>query len=60
MTKFENRGAHECDEQWNVRDMRVYTSLGLPKDNSPMSYVRRLHYCLGQDPLYPFFYRLRG
>jgi hypothetical protein len=61
MTRFESRGAHGCDEQWNVRDMRVYIGPGLPKDNRPTSYVRRLYYdCLRQDPIYPSFYRLGG
>jgi hypothetical protein len=60
MTRFEGRGAHGCDEQWNARDTRVYTGSGLPKDNSPTSYVRWLYYdFLGQDPLYPSFYKLR-
>jgi hypothetical protein len=61
VTRFESTGAHRCDEQWNMRNMRVYTGLGLPEDNSPMSCVHRLYYdCLGRDPLYPYFYMPRG
>jgi hypothetical protein len=60
MTRFESRVAHGLDEQWNVRDMRVYTGSCLPEDNSPMSCVHRLYYdCLGRDPLYPSFYMRR-
>jgi hypothetical protein len=41
--------------------MRVYTGLGLREDKNPMSCVHWLYYnCLGRDPLYPSFYRLRG
>jgi hypothetical protein len=40
--------------------MRVYIGLGLHEDKNPMSCVRQLYYnCLGRDPLYPSFYRLR-
>jgi hypothetical protein len=40
--------------------MKIYTGLGLREDKNPMSYVRRLYYdCLGRDPLYPSFYRIR-
>jgi hypothetical protein len=61
MTRFESRGAHGCDEQWNARDMRVYTDSGLPENNSLTSCMRRLYYdWLGRDPLYPSFYRLGG
>jgi hypothetical protein len=61
MTRFESRGAHRYDEQWNVRDTRVYIGSGLSKDNRPTSSVRRLYYdFLGRDPLYPSFYVLRG
>jgi hypothetical protein len=61
MTRFESRGAQECDEQWNAMGTRVYTGSGLPEDNSSTSCVHRLYYdCLGQDPLYPSFYMLRG
>jgi hypothetical protein len=61
MTRFESSGTHGCDEQWNMRDMRVYIGSGLLEDNSPTSCVPQLYYdCLGRDPLYPSFYRLRG
>jgi hypothetical protein len=61
MTRFESRGAHGRGEQWNARDTRDYTGSCLREDKDPMSYMRRLYYdCLGQDPLYPSFYRLRG
>jgi hypothetical protein len=61
MTRFESSGAHGCDEQWNVMDMRVYTGSSLSEDNIPTSCVRRLYYdYLGRDPLYPSFYRLGG
>jgi hypothetical protein len=61
MTRFESRGAHGCDEQWNTRETRVYIGSVLPEDNSHTSYERRLYYdCLGRDPLYPSFYMLRG
>jgi hypothetical protein len=59
MTRFESRGAQGCEEQWNARDTTVYTGSGLHEDKNPMSYVRQLFYdFLGQDPLYPSFYRL--
>jgi hypothetical protein len=59
MTRFEGRGAHGCGEQWNARDMRVYTDSGLREDKTPTSYVCWLYYdCLGRDPLYPSFYKL--
>jgi hypothetical protein len=61
MTRFESRGAHGCDEQWNMRDMRVYAGSGLSEDNSPTSCVRWLYYdCLDRDPLYPYSYMLTG
>jgi hypothetical protein len=61
MTRFESRGAHGCDEQWNARDTGVYTGLVLPEDNTRTSCVRRLYYnFLGRDPLYPSFYKLGG
>jgi hypothetical protein len=61
MARFESRGAHERGEQWNTRDMMVYTGSGLREGKNPTSCVCRLYYdCLGQDPLYPSFYRLRG
>jgi hypothetical protein len=41
MTRFESSGTHGCDEQWNMRDMRVYIGSGLLEDNSP---VRRPSY----------------
>jgi hypothetical protein len=60
-TRSEIRGTHGCDEHWNARDMRFYTGSGHLEDNNPMSCVRRLYYdCLGRDPLYPSFYRIRG
>jgi hypothetical protein len=60
MTRFESRGAHGCGEQWNIRDMRVYTGSGPPEDNNPTSCVRRLYYdCLGRNPLYLSFCWLR-
>jgi hypothetical protein len=59
MTRFESSGAHGCDEQWNTRNIKVYTSSGLPEDNSPTSSVRQWYYdCLGRDPLYLSFYML--
>jgi hypothetical protein len=48
MTRFESRGAHGRGEQWNTRDMRVYTGLDLCEDKNPTSCVRRMYYdCLG-------------
>jgi hypothetical protein len=43
MTRFESRGGHGCDEQWNAWDTRVYTGSGLLEDNSPMSCVHQLY-----------------
>jgi hypothetical protein len=61
MTRFESSGAHGCGEQWNARDTRAYTGLSLCEDKNPASCVRQLYYdCLGQEPLYPSFYRIRG
>jgi hypothetical protein len=61
MTRFESRGAHGCGEQWNARDTRVYTDSGLCEDKNPASCMRQSYYdCLGWDPLYPSFYKLRG
>jgi hypothetical protein len=35
--------------------------LVLREDKNPMSCVHQLYYdCLGRDPLYPSFYRLKG
>jgi hypothetical protein len=60
-TRFESRGAHGREEQWNVGDTRVYIGSGLREDKNHMSYVRQLYYySLGQDTLYPSFYRLKG
>jgi hypothetical protein len=39
--EFESRGAHGCEEQWNVRDMMVHTGLGLLTDNNTTSYVHQ-------------------
>jgi hypothetical protein len=33
--------AHGCEEQWYVRDTRVYIGLCLPEDKNPTSYVSR-------------------
>jgi hypothetical protein len=44
MTRFKSRGAHRCDEQQNVRDMRVNTGPGLTEDNSPTCCVHWLYY----------------
>jgi hypothetical protein len=61
MTRFESRGAQRRGEQWNTRDTRVYTGLGLYEDKNPTSYVHQLYYdCLGREPLYLSFYRLGG
>jgi hypothetical protein len=61
MTRFESRGAHGCDEQWNARDTRINIGSGLPEDDSPTSCVHQLYYdCLGRDPLFPSFYKIRG
>jgi hypothetical protein len=35
MARFESTGAHGCGEQWNTRDTRVYTGLGLREDKKP-------------------------
>jgi hypothetical protein len=37
-------GAHGCGEQWNARDMRLYTGLGLREDKTPMTCVCWLYY----------------
>jgi hypothetical protein len=61
MTRFDSRDAHGCGEQWNARDTRVYTGSSLHEDKNSMYCVCQLYYdCLGRDPLYPSFYRLRG
>jgi hypothetical protein len=39
LTGFGNRGVHGCGEQWHVRDMMVYTGLGLREDKNPTSCV---------------------
>jgi hypothetical protein len=60
-TRFKSRGAHRCDEQWNTRGTRVYTGSDLHEDRNPTPCVRQLYYdCLGRDPIYPSFYRIRG
>jgi hypothetical protein len=41
MTRFESMGAHGCEEQWHVRDTRIYTGSGLRADKNPMSCVCR-------------------
>jgi hypothetical protein len=41
MTRFESTGAHECDEQWNARDTRVYTGSGILADKNHTSCVRQ-------------------
>jgi hypothetical protein len=38
---FESMSAHGCEEQWYVRDTRVYIGLCLPEDKNPTSYVSR-------------------
>jgi hypothetical protein len=61
MTRVESRGAHGCGEQWNTSDTRVYTGSGLRENKPPTFCVGQLYYdCLGRDPLYPSFFRLRG
>jgi hypothetical protein len=61
MTRFESRGAHGCDEQWNTTDTRVYTGSGLPEVNNPTSCVHQWYYdFLGRDPLNLSFYMLSG
>jgi hypothetical protein len=42
--RFKSRGAHGCGEQWNARDMRVYTGSGLHEDKNPMTCVHWLYY----------------
>jgi hypothetical protein len=37
-------GAHGCGEQWNARDMRLYTGSGLCEDKTPMTCVCWLYY----------------
>jgi hypothetical protein len=44
LTRFENRDAHGREEQWNARDMMVYTGSSLRDDKNPMSCVHRLYY----------------
>jgi hypothetical protein len=44
MTRFESRGSHDHGEQWNARDMSVYTGSGLREDNNPTFCVRRWYY----------------
>jgi hypothetical protein len=34
MTRFESKSAHGCGEQWNVRDMMVYTGYELHEDKT--------------------------
>jgi hypothetical protein len=41
MTRFKSRGAHGCEEQWHVRDIRVYTGSGLYEDKNPTSFMCR-------------------
>jgi hypothetical protein len=61
MTRFESRDAHGCGEQWNARDMRIYTSSSLREDKNPTSCIHQLYYdCFSRDPLYPSFCGIGG
>jgi hypothetical protein len=40
-TGFESSGAHGYEEQWNMRDTRVYIGSGLLADKNTMSYMCR-------------------
>jgi hypothetical protein len=54
-------GAHECEEQWRARNMRVYTGLSLREEKKPYIMCVSIYYdSLGYDPLYPSFYSLGG
>jgi hypothetical protein len=41
MTRLESRGAHGCEEQWHIRDTRVYIGLGLREDENSTSCLRQ-------------------
>jgi hypothetical protein len=61
MIGFERGGAHGSDEQWDARDTRVQTGLGLLVDNNrTFSVCWCMMITWVRDPLYPSFYSLRG